>query len=132
MALNTCFPTSTRLLSRCPGYRNRDTLPPELRRRLAYVLALAQMGDQDDAAKVLKGFGGAGVLELVEGDAGGHLPGRLHGEVRGSGVRPARPREEEQEGDRHSEVRIWTSFALGCKGPTHEHPATEGVGQYAW
>jgi phage-related protein len=30
-----------------------------------------QAGDQADTAKVLKGFGGAGVLEVVENDAGG-------------------------------------------------------------
>lgn len=29
------------------------------------------MGDQHDAAKVLKGFGSAGVLEVIEDDAGG-------------------------------------------------------------
>ncbi|VVE85809.1 addiction module toxin RelE [Pandoraea sputorum] len=29
------------------------------------------MGDQDDAAKVLKGFGGACVLEVVEDNVGG-------------------------------------------------------------
>ena len=46
-------------------------LPPGVRRRLGYALSLAQMGDQDDAAKVLKGFGGAGVLEVIEDDAGG-------------------------------------------------------------
>jgi len=46
-------------------------LPPDVRRRFGYALSLAQMGDQDDAAKVLKGFGGAGVLEVVEDDAGG-------------------------------------------------------------
>lgn len=43
-------------------------LPPDVRRRFGYALSLAQMGDQDDAAK---GFGGAGVLEVVEDDAGG-------------------------------------------------------------
>ena len=44
-----------------------------VRRRCGYALSLSltQMGDQDDAAKVLKGFGGAGVLEVVEDDAGG-------------------------------------------------------------
>ena len=36
-----------------------------------FALSLAQAGDKHDAAKVLKGFGGAGVLEVVEGDAGG-------------------------------------------------------------
>ena len=33
--------------------------------------SLAQIGDQDDVAKELKGFGGAGVLKVVEDDAGG-------------------------------------------------------------
>ena len=46
-------------------------LPPDVRSRFGYVLSLAQMGDQDDASKVLKGFSGAGVLEVVEDDAGG-------------------------------------------------------------
>ena len=32
---------------------------------------MAQAGDKHDAVKVLKGFGGAGVLEIVENDAGG-------------------------------------------------------------
>jgi phage-related protein len=48
-----------------------DGLPPDVRRRFGYALSLAQRGDQDDAAKVLKGFGGAGVLEVIEDDAGG-------------------------------------------------------------
>ena len=51
------------------SYKDLMALPPDVRRRFA--LSLAQMGDQDDAAKVLKGFGGAGVLEVVEDDAGG-------------------------------------------------------------
>lgn len=36
-----------------------------------FALSLAQAGDRHDAAKVLKGFGGAGVLEVVEDDANG-------------------------------------------------------------
>ena len=32
---------------------------------------MAQAGDQHDSAKVLRGFGGAGVLEVVENDVGG-------------------------------------------------------------
>ena len=39
--------------------------------QIFFALSLAQAGDQHDAAKALKGFGGAGVLELVESDAGG-------------------------------------------------------------
>ncbi|AKM33487.1 addiction module toxin RelE (plasmid) [Pandoraea faecigallinarum] len=53
------------------SYRELMALPPDVRRRFGYALSLAQMGDQDDAAKVLKGFGGAGVLEVVEDDVGG-------------------------------------------------------------
>lgn len=53
------------------SYKDLMALPSDVRRRFGYALSLAQMGDQDDAAKVLKGFGGAGVLEVVEDDAGG-------------------------------------------------------------
>lgn len=53
------------------SYKDLMALAPDVRRRFGYALALAQMGDQADAAKVLKGFGGAGVLEVVENDAGG-------------------------------------------------------------
>ena len=53
------------------SYKDLMALPPDVRRRFGYALSLAQMGDQDDAAKVLKGFGGAGVLEVVEDDIGG-------------------------------------------------------------
>ena len=47
------------------------SLTPDVRRFFGFALSLAQSGDRHDAAKVLKGFGGAGVLELVEHDAGG-------------------------------------------------------------
>lgn len=46
-------------------------LPPEVRRFFGFALSLAQVGDRHDAAKVLKGFGGASVLEVVENDVGG-------------------------------------------------------------
>lgn len=46
-------------------------LPLEVRRFFGHALDFAQRGEQHDAAKVLKGFGGAGVLEVVEDDAGG-------------------------------------------------------------
>ncbi|EMO9846035.1 type II toxin-antitoxin system RelE/ParE family toxin [Pseudomonas aeruginosa] len=49
------------------SHKDLMALPSDVRRRFGY----AQIGDQDDAAKVLKGFGGAGVLEVVEDDAGG-------------------------------------------------------------
>ena len=53
------------------SFKDLMALSPEVRRRFGYALSLAQMGDQDDAAKVLRGFSGAGVLEVVEDDAGG-------------------------------------------------------------
>jgi phage-related protein len=53
------------------SHKNLMALPLGVRRVFGYALSLAQNGDQHDAAKVLKGFGGAGVLEVVEDDAGG-------------------------------------------------------------
>jgi len=46
-------------------------LPADVRKFFGHALDFAQRGGQHDAAKVLKGFGGASVLEVVEDDAGG-------------------------------------------------------------
>jgi len=46
-------------------------LPINVRKFFGHALDFAQHGDQHAAAKELKGFGGAGVLEVVEDDAGG-------------------------------------------------------------
>ncbi len=46
-------------------------LPAEVRKFFGHALDFAQHGDRHDAAKVLKGFGGGGVLEVVEDDVGG-------------------------------------------------------------
>lgn len=40
--------------------------PDEVRRSMGYALYLAQVGKKHADAKPLKGFGGAGVLEVVE------------------------------------------------------------------
>lgn len=53
------------------SYKDLMALPDDVRRLFGFALSLAQAGDKHDAAKVLKGFGGAGVLEVVEDDAGG-------------------------------------------------------------
>ena len=48
---------------------SRDDLkdfPDEVRRGMGYALYLAQVGRKHADAKPLKGFGGAGVLEVVE------------------------------------------------------------------
>lgn len=46
-------------------------LPPGVRKFFGHALDFAQHGERHDAAKVMKGFGGAGVLEIVEDDLGG-------------------------------------------------------------
>ena len=46
-------------------------LPVDVRKFFGHVLDFAQRGGRHDAVKTLKGFGSAGVLEVVEDDAGG-------------------------------------------------------------
>ena len=46
-------------------------LPLEVRKFFGHALDYAQRGSKHDAAKVLKGFGGAGVLEVVGDDQDG-------------------------------------------------------------
>jgi phage-related protein len=46
-------------------------LPVSVRKFFGHALNFAQCGEQHDAAKVLKSFGGAGVLEVVEDDTAG-------------------------------------------------------------
>ena len=45
-------------------------LPVGVRKFFGHALDFAQRGEQHNSAKVLKGFGGAGVLEIVEDDQG--------------------------------------------------------------
>lgn len=46
-------------------------LPTDVVRFFGHALDFAQHGDQHDATKILKGFGGGVVLEIVESDVGG-------------------------------------------------------------
>ena len=46
-------------------------MPKDVRRSFGVALYAVQTGQTPPIAKVLKGFGGAGVLELIEDDAGG-------------------------------------------------------------
>lgn len=43
-----------------------QSLPSEVQRNVGYALHFAQRGDKHPTAKPLKGFSGAGVLEIVE------------------------------------------------------------------
>jgi phage-related protein len=53
------------------SHKDLMALPTDVRRFFGFALSLAQAGEKHAAAKVLKGFGGAGVLEVVEDDVGG-------------------------------------------------------------
>ena len=55
------------------GSSKRDlmALPMPIRKFFGHALDFAQRGDKHEAAKILKGFGGAGVLEIVEDGRGG-------------------------------------------------------------
>jgi phage-related protein len=53
------------------SYKDLMALPADVRRFFGFALSLAQVGDRHESTKVLKGFGGAGVLEVVEDDVGG-------------------------------------------------------------
>jgi phage-related protein len=55
------------------GSSRRDlrAMPEEVRRDIGQALYTAQQGDTDPAAKPLKGFGGARVMEIVERDRSG-------------------------------------------------------------
>ena len=46
-------------------------LPVDIRRSFGFALSLAQAGDRADSTKVLQGFGGGGVLEVIENNEGG-------------------------------------------------------------
>jgi len=53
------------------SHKDLMALPTGVRRFFGFALSLAQAGDRHDATRVLKGFGGAGVLEVVENDSAG-------------------------------------------------------------
>jgi phage-related protein len=51
--------------------RDMRALPKSVRRSFGVALYAVQIGQTPPIAKPLRGFGGAGVLELVEDDVGG-------------------------------------------------------------
>jgi phage-related protein len=46
-------------------------LPDDVKRTFGQALWVAQLGGKHESAKALQGFGGVGVLEVVEDDEGG-------------------------------------------------------------
>jgi len=53
------------------SYKELMALPKQVRKQFGHALSQAQAGQRNVAAKVLSGFGDAGVLEVVEDDAVG-------------------------------------------------------------
>ena len=49
-----------------PARRELRSLPEEVQQRMGYALYRVQTGERPRNAKPLKGFGGAGVVELIE------------------------------------------------------------------
>ncbi|WP_209534679.1 type II toxin-antitoxin system RelE/ParE family toxin [Herbaspirillum huttiense] len=52
------------------SYKDLLALPGEVRQRFGFALSLAQMGERYEKTKILKGFSGAGVLEILEDHIG--------------------------------------------------------------
>jgi phage-related protein len=52
------------------SYKDFRAFPDEVQDHMGYALHLAQTGRKHDDAKPLKGFGGAGVLEIVSDHVG--------------------------------------------------------------
>ncbi|KAA5602239.1 type II toxin-antitoxin system RelE/ParE family toxin [Blastochloris sulfoviridis] len=66
-----CKPSGKRLVWIASSQRDMRALPKGVRRTFGVALYAAQTGVTPPIAKPLKGFGGAGVLELIEDDKGG-------------------------------------------------------------
>ena len=61
-----------RLLWRGSAFEDFVHFPPSVQREMGYALYLAQMGERHRTmTKTLKGFGGAGILEIRENDSSG-------------------------------------------------------------
>ena len=52
------------------SYKDFRQFPDAVQDQMGYALHLAQIGDKHEYAKPLKGFGGAGVLEVVSDHVG--------------------------------------------------------------
>ena len=52
------------------SHKDLCSFPDEVQDVMGFALHRAQIGEKHDKAKVLKGFGGARVLEIVEDDLG--------------------------------------------------------------
>lgn len=77
--------------------KDLSEFPAAVKEDIGYALHQAQTGEKSACAKPLKGFGGAGVLEVVDDFDGDTFRG-LHGQVQGRRLRASRVPEEVEEG----------------------------------
>jgi phage-related protein len=61
----TVEPVSRELIWIGSARRDFSMFPPEVKAEMGYALFVAQAGGRHRKAKILKGFGGAGVIELI-------------------------------------------------------------------
>ncbi len=59
------------------------TFPVQVQKVIGYGVHLAQHGDRHPDAKIMKGFGGGAVIEIVDNHAGGTYKGCIHRPIRG-------------------------------------------------
>ena len=52
------------------SYRDLMAMPGPVRQFFGHALGRAQQGERHESTKVLRGFGGAEVLEIIRDDAG--------------------------------------------------------------
>lgn len=53
------------------SYRDLMAMPGPVRQFFGHGLGRAQQGERHESTKVLRGFGGAGILEIIRDEAGG-------------------------------------------------------------
>ena len=53
------------------SYRDLMAMPGPVRQFFGHALGRAQQGERHESTKVLRGFGGAGILEIIRDEAGG-------------------------------------------------------------
>ena len=80
-------------------------LPADVVDVFGYALYVAQTGKRHDNTKVLKGFGGGSVLEIIESHAGNAYPRRLHRAICRGGGRVACVSEKVEVRNRDPETR---------------------------
>jgi hypothetical protein len=81
-------------------HKDLKAFPAEVRQAVGFALFQAQIGRKHLDAKVLKGFGGAGVLEVVSDHDGEYVSDHIRGEVLRGSLCPSCLSEEVQEGNR--------------------------------